>query len=83
MIHSQWRFKGQPYYINYSTHFLVVLQKVLRETGADIMSLKSRQIPWWIYDGVYFKQSCIYQLIKNFTKNEYYLRSASRLLSLF
>ena len=32
---------------------------------------------------VYFEQSCMYQLINNFTKNEHYLRSAWRVLPLF
>ena len=45
--------------------------------------LKSRQISWWIYCGVYFKESCTYQLINNFTKNEHYPRSVSRVYLYF
>ena len=42
------------------TSFFLVLQKVLRETETAVTRLlgrefllKFRQIPWWIYDGVY------------------------------
>ena len=69
------------------TSFLLVLQMVWRETETAVARLlgrqfllKSRQIPWLIYDGVYFKQSCTYQLINNFTKNDHHPRSASRFL---
>ena len=41
MIHFQLRFKGQAYR-NILTHFLVVLQKVLRETETAIMRLSRR-----------------------------------------
>ena len=60
------------------TSFLLVLQNVLRETETAVTRLlgrefllKSRQISWWIYYGVYFKQNCTYQLIKNVAKNKY------------
>ena len=36
-----------------------------------------------IYHGGYFKQSCTYQFINNFIKNEHYTRSASRVLPSF
>ena len=47
-----------------------------------IMKIVSLTIQANPLDGVYFKQSYTFQLIKNFTKNEHYHRSASRLLPL-
>ena len=71
------------------TSILLVLQKVLRETETAVTRLlgrqfllKSRQIPWWIYDGVYFTQSCSCELINNFTKNQHYPKSGLRVLPL-
>ena len=81
-IHFLWFISSDAFRVNpkakYSTHFFVVLQKVLRETETSIMSLSrrwfllnSRQIPWWIYNWVYFKQSCTNELVENFTKSEF------------
>ena len=76
----------------YSTHFLLpgVTKGFKRNRNSRYeiirkrVSLKIQVNPlmnlWW---SLYFKQSCTYQLIKNLTKNEYYPRSASRVLPLF
>ena len=70
----------------YSTHFFVVLQKVLHRSRNShdeiIKKIVSLKVFCWNYDGVCFKESCWYQLIKNFTKNEHYARPASRVLIL-
>ena len=92
-IHFLWFISSDAFRVKpkakYFTHFFVVLQKVLRVTETSIMRLsrswfllKSRQIPWWIYNGVYFKQSCTNDLVKNFIKSEHYPRSTSRHLPL-
>ena len=66
--------------MQFSIHCNIFCQKNI---SLLYFTLKSRHIPWWMYDGVYFKQSCTYQLIKNFIKNEHYSRSGARVLPLF